>query len=190
LLRRILALVTEQRPSRRYRGHVRIQVAAFRHACLILLGREAERTGWKGLYRQEFESMTAMLAGSAPSAADRLTTGILGRQGLATDPMRIEAAAFNQAAERYYREELRRTHLADGLQALIETGRPLDHCQDTEVNRLRRRLLGHAPASLFLREAGSRMLAGEAGDREILLLILLSLLILHLEWQSAGQANG
>ena len=190
LLRRILAQVEEQRPSRRYRGHVRIQVNAYRRACLTMLVQEAQRAGLAGCFRDELAAMTAMLTGSAPTATDRLTTGILGRLGRGTDPMRVEAAAFNEAAEAYYREELRLAHLADGLETLVEDGRALDASLDAELGSSREQLIGRAPAALFLREAGSRMLAGEAADREILILILLTLVIVEQHWRSTGQAEG
>ena len=186
MLRRILERVEEQRPSRRYRGHVRIQVDTYRRACLTVLAQETERAGWTGCFREELEAMAAMLEGREPTVADRLVAGILGRQGRTADPMRVEAAAFNEAAEAYYREELCRAHLADGLATLIEDGRDLDASMDAELGRLREQLTGRAPAALFLREAGSRMLAGEAADREILILILLILLIVERQWRAAG----
>ena len=85
---------------------------------------------------------------------------------------------------------MRLAHLADGLETLVEDGRALDASLDAELGSPREQLIGRAPAALFLREAGSRMLAGEAADREILILILLTLVIVEQHWRSTGQAEG
>ena len=58
---------------------------------------------------------------------------------------------------------------------------------DPTVGALKERLTGSAPAALFIREAGSRLLAGEATDREIHVLILLTLLIIHRELRAGGE---
>jgi hypothetical protein len=101
--------------------------------------------------------------------------------------MRIKAGDFNRAAETYYRTDLCRLHLTNGLDTLIDDGRKLDACGDQSIQALKEQLTGSAPAALFIREAGSRLLAGEATDREIHVLILLTLLIIHRE---LGDASG
>ena len=101
--------------------------------------------------------------------------------------MRIKAEPFNRAAEDYYRFDLCRLHLENGLETLIDDGRRLDADNDSTVGALKERLTGSAPATLFIREAGSRLLAGEATDREIHVLILLTLLIIHRELRAGGE---
>jgi len=181
MLRQIVAQVERQRPSRRYRGFVRIEVAAYQQACLELLRRECGPDNGRQEAGAIFEALAAMLAGTAPTAAARLTGAILNRHGRGGDPMRIGAADFNRAAESYYRTGLCRLPLHNGLEALIADGLHLDACTDPAIGALKERLLGSAPAALFIRETGHRVLAGTASGQEIHVLLLLTLLIVHRE---------
>ncbi len=179
LLRRIIGLVERQRPSRRYRGYVRLEVAAYQKACLQLLRSSCSAIPSLQGADDELDTIEAILNGTLPSAAAQLTSAILGSHGRAADPMQVEAQAFNRAAERYYRTDLCRLHLANGLATLVDDGLQLDRCTDPTIGALKEHLTGKGPATLFIRETGSRVLAGEASGREIHILILLILLIIH-----------
>lgn len=181
MLRRILALAERQRPSRRYRGYLRIEVAAYHRACLALLRQECGPDGQEAA--SLLDRVEAMLRGAEPMAAARLTGDILSTLGRETDPMRVGAQAFNRGAEAYYRTDLCQRHLHDGLDTLIKDGVRLESCTVAAIGALRERLLGSMPASLFIREAGHRVLNGSATTQEIHLLILLTLLIIHQEDQ-------
>ncbi len=187
VLRRIIALVARQRPSRRYNGYLRIEVAAYQRACLTLLQQECATGEARGDAQTVFDQLEAMLAGAKPTAAALLTGAILDKHGRSRDPMRIKAETFNRAAEDYYRFDLCRLHLENGLETLTDDGRRLDADNDSTVGALKERLTGSAPATLFIREAGSRLLAGETTDREIHVLILLTLLIIHRELRAGGE---
>jgi hypothetical protein len=181
LLRRILALADRQRPSRRYRGYLRIEVTAYHRACLALLRQECAMDGQEAV--SLLDRVDAMLEGTEPTAAARLTGDILTTLGRETDPMRVGTQAFNRAAEAYYRTDLCHRHLHDGVETLIADGVRLEGCTDQAVGALKERLLGSVPAPLFIREAGHRVVNGSASAREIHLLILLALLTVHLEQQ-------
>lgn len=182
VLRRIVALVARQRPSRRYRGYVRIEVAAYQQACLDLLRRECG-FGGKEAVTTVFDPLDAMLHGNTPTAAVRLTNAILGGHGWGADPMRVGAAEFNRAAEAYYRTDLCRLHLRNGLDTLIEDCQRLDACADPAIGAIKEQVLGNGPAALFVHEAGHRLLADQASGQEIHALLLLTLLIIHRERQ-------
>ena len=179
VLRRILALVERQRPSRRYRGYLRIELAAYQRACLEMLRREEGAGNQVSGCATLFDNLEAMLNGAQTSAASRLSAAIVAKVGRGSDPMRINSEVFNRSAERYYREDLCRLHLENGLTTLLEDAQELDACQDSEIGSIKEQLIGSAPAALFIRETGCRLLAGEATDREIHALILVSLLIVH-----------
>ena len=53
------------------------------------------------------------------SASGKLTRGVL-EKAKAVSPMKMEAREFNKAAEDFYREDLRKTHMLEGLQCLEE----------------------------------------------------------------------
>ena len=185
MLRRIITQVERQRPSRRYKDYLRVEVAAYQLACLDLLRQECVPEGNEGA-TDIFDSLEAMLRGTKPTAAAQLTRAILDKHGRGSDPMRVKAGDFNRAAETYYRTDLCRLHMNNGLDTLIDDGRKLDACADTDIGALKERLTGSASASLFIRETGSRLLAGEATGREIHILILLILLVIHRELRAGN----
>ena len=188
MLRRILALVERQRPSYRYKGYLRIEVAAYQLACLQLLRGQC---GWSNEVpgvNEDFAILEAMLKGTVPTAAAHLTGAILNRHGRPANPMQIDAETFNRAAETYYRRDLCDLHLANGLETLVDDGQRLDACTDAAIGTLKEQLTGKGSAALFIRETGSRLLAGVATNREIQVLILLILLVIHRELQAGGEA--
>jgi hypothetical protein len=128
-----------------------------------------------------------MLKGTVPTAAARLTGALLNRHGRVANPMQIKAETFNRAAETYYRGDLCNQHLQNGLETLVDDGLRLDSCSDPAVGALKEQLTGKAPAALFIRETGCRVVAGEATDREIHILILLVLLIIHRELRTGDE---
>ena len=177
VLKQILSLVERQRPSRRYRGYVRIEVAAYQRACLEILRNEEGCGRHVFDCTSLFDSLDAMLRGDRLPAAASLTTAILGKNGRGTDPMRVKSEDFNRMAERYYRDDLCQKHLDDGLDTLVEDGLRFDEASDAEAGKLKEQMIGSTPTALFFRESGCRLLAGEATDREIHMLIILCLVL-------------
>jgi hypothetical protein len=186
LLRRILGLVKGQRPSRRYRGYVRIEVSGYQQACLEILRNEEGSRHHPGDCTALFDCLNAMLRGKRLSAAERLTEALLGTHGRISDPMRINSNDFNRMAEQYYRGDLCRLHMDNGLDTLVEDGIRFDACAETETGALKEQLIGSTPMALFLRETGCRLRAGEATDREIHLLIVLYLILFHQQNRQHG----
>ena len=183
VLRRILGLVDRLRPSRRYRGYVRIEVRAYQSACLEIV-RGEEGCGRHGSdCITVFDALEAMLKGQRLNAAEHLTKAILGKQGRGFDPMRVKSEDFNRMAERYYRDELCRLHLDNGLDSLVEEGLRFDAHKEAATGALKQQLIGSTPTALFIRETGCRLLAGEATGREIHLLIVLILVLFHQQMQ-------
>nr|WP_321465794.1 hypothetical protein [uncultured Desulfobulbus sp.] len=183
VLKRILGLVERQRPSRRYRGYVRIEVEAYQRACLEILRAEEGNGGHGADSTAVFDWLEGMFKGERLSAAETLTRAILGKHGRTTDPMRIKSEDFNRMAERYYRDDLCRLHLDNGLDTLVEDGLSFDKSKDPAMGALKEQLIGSAPAALFIRETGCRLMAGEATDREIHMLIVLCLVLLQQQSQ-------
>ncbi len=187
VLKRILGLVKRQRPSRRYRGYVRIEVSAYQQACMEVLRKE-EGCGRHGLdCTTVLDALDAMLKGDRLTAAEALTESILGKKGRDFNPMRIKSEDFNRMAEGYYRDELCRLHLDNGLDSLVEDGLRFDAQNDRTTGVLKQQMIGSTPTALFIRETGCRLLAGEATGGEIHLLIILCLLIFQQQMQ--GQST-
>lgn len=179
LLRRILSRVQGQRHSRRYKGYVRVGVAAYQQACLQMIDEEG---GWlleaEGV-RKELTKMRAILAGEKKSAATRLTKNIMGTTGLRGGVMDLDADRFNQAAERYYRTELWSDHLEEGLQVFSKDGRQFDREGGSVAGRMAEIVTGGSSVTACIDRFGPRVITGKATAEETQRLILLALLLIE-----------
>ena len=125
-LQRILEKTNELRSSRRYPGYVRVKVHQYRLALVRLLREDAgDLIEMMGL-KESIANLEARLTEPEQhSVAGKLTRGILGEVG-GKHPLKVKADDFNRGAERYYREGLRRRHMAEALDALEEDFAELD----------------------------------------------------------------
>lgn len=118
LLQTILARTEGTRSSRRYAGYVRVPIRAYQAALIDWM--EAE--GADLIEMLEAQPLLADLRArlEAPAehgAAGRLTKAIL-QEAKGWSAMQMPADHFNEAAEAYYREDLRRAHLREGLHSV------------------------------------------------------------------------
>jgi hypothetical protein len=118
-LKAVLAHTEGIRASRRYPGYLRVGTDAYRCGLLRLIRTEApdlvEMLGMNDV----LDDLEHRLRVPAERSSHRLLRGILAEAG-ASDPLKVEARAFNLAAERYYRTGLRRTQLDEALRLLQE----------------------------------------------------------------------
>jgi hypothetical protein len=113
------------------------------------------------------------------SAGGRLLAGILSGSNRKS-PMRIKAEEFNLRAEAYYREELRRKHMAEAFYFLVEDLRRLEliHVDDLVKHALDACLRGRGAAD-FVAEARQRAVNDVASEDEIRQIINLTLLTIY-----------
>jgi hypothetical protein len=115
------------------------------------------------------------------SVLDRLTQGILEKAG-APSPLKISGEVFNQAAEQYYREDLRKAHMEEALAVLEEEFRKLDShilCEDCFYQSAHKFLLGGRSAAEYLIRVKKDLLEESIPVDAIRKLIHLTLLIIH-----------
>ena len=153
LLHRILARTVGVRPSRRYAGWLRVPAAAYRLALLHTLQADgADLVEALGL-QETLQDLRRRLELPGPFAASgRLTGAILEELG-AAEPLAVPAEEFNQAAERVYREALRRSQLAEGLELLATDLAHLEclAARDGKLRQALHELLGAGSAVQWLR---------------------------------------
>lgn len=162
LLSRILAGAARTRPSRRYSGHVRVELSDYRRAALRLLERGA--AGIEGA-REAIEDLRRRLSDPRAGAASRLEAEIAGG---AKDPLRIPAEAFNRDAERFFRGPLRLRHAAEGW-ALLESDAARSDREGEGA------AAGVADPAGFVRASRAAVLSGTAAPETLRRLILLQL---------------
>jgi hypothetical protein len=119
-LKKILMRTAQVRPSHRYPGYLRVPLQEYRRALVeILLADGADLIETLNLRETMEELMARLKDPDKYSTAGKLTRGILETLN-ARSPMDLNARAFNQGAEKYYRETLRRRHLMEALRFLEE----------------------------------------------------------------------
>jgi hypothetical protein len=188
-LRKILQRTRNVRASNRYPGYLRVQNREYCRALVQILLEDG--AGLIELLRLE-ETMADLMARlehpERHSTAGKLTGGILGSAN-AKSPLHLPAREFNEGAEKYYRETLRRRHTAEGLRFLEEDCRRADLAAAGQTDGVREALatlLEGESAARFLAKA-ERELEGEHISVDILRkLIGLLLVTIHQDTEEAA----
>ena len=159
-LRKILLRTRNVRASNRYPGYLRVQNREYCRALVqILLEDGAGLIELLGLEETMADLMARLEHPERHSAAGKLTRGILDSTHART-PLQLTARDFNVGAERFYRETLRRRHLAEGLCFLEEDCRRADLAATNLADGVREAL-----AMILEGESATRFLAG--AQREV-----------------------
>ncbi|HEY6402623.1 MAG TPA: hypothetical protein VI479_14500, partial [Blastocatellia bacterium] len=186
LLRAILSRTKRTRASRRYSGYLRVQIDDYRQALLQTLLEDGADLIEMFRMRETVADLKARLDDPANAGtAGKLARGILESAGESAglrSPMRMKAEEFNLQAERYYRDTLRRRHIAEAFEFLIDDLRAVEKraAQDAgdARNALRDCLNGRGAARTAER-LRSRVIADDATEDELRALINLTLLSIH-----------
>ncbi len=125
-LQRILQRVSRMRKSRRYPGYLRVHNVEYRKALVRILTEDAaDLIGILGLEETLKDLMNRLDHPDVFSTAAKLTRGIV-EEANTDSPMKLSAEEFNSAAEKYYRERLRKRHLTEAVQCLERDVRQTD----------------------------------------------------------------
>lgn len=117
-LRRILAHTRRTRPSKFYRGYLKVSLADYLSALIRMVHADApdliEMFGLGAALADTQNRVDDQNAG----AGGRLNTAVLSALD-ARSPLHVPAHAYNLAAERHYRETLRRAHAEECFDLLL-----------------------------------------------------------------------
>ncbi|MEZ0329482.1 MAG: hypothetical protein ABWK15_08015 [Dissulfuribacterales bacterium] len=114
-LRYILQYTEKTRSSRRYSGYIRVYAKEYNKALLKVLRKDAADLIEMWGFEEDLSDLEMRIeAPHLHSAKAKLLDGILGASSN-KKAIRMEANEFNLAAERYYRNELRRQYLDEAL---------------------------------------------------------------------------
>ena len=181
-LKRILQKMERTRLSRRYPGYIRGHHREYRKALIRILKEDAaELVEVMGL-TQTLEDLERRLEEpQGLSALDRLTRGILEIAGVSS-PLKISGENFNRAAEKFYRESLRKQHMAEALSLLEEDFNKIDShilCEDCFYRGAHQSILGSQSAVEFLARTRKDLLEENIPVEVLEKLIHLTLLSIH-----------
>jgi hypothetical protein len=177
LLRRILARTDRLRGSRGSPGYLRVRTLEYRRALLSVLREDAgDLAASLGLEAVLTDLALRLEYPDEGSATGRLLRGILDTAG-ASSAMQLDARDFNRRAETYYREDLRRRHMAEALDLLAEDLRILDRRAqaDERIAASLRGVLGGREPAPYLARLTDDLLEERAPLEEVRRLIWLVL---------------
>lgn len=127
LIKKIIGRTGRVRSSKRYPGYSRIYNLEYRRALIKILREDAaDLLEMFGMRESVDELEDRLNEPEYYSACGRLTSGILNMAG-AESPLTLSADKFNQAAEKYYRTELRNSHIREAFGLLGKDMARLDH---------------------------------------------------------------
>ncbi len=185
LLLDLVSRASRVRGSHRYPGNLRVHVQEYRMALLDFIeseGRDViELFGAGELLRD----LRARITDPEQGAGGKLTRRILDHAGART-PLALRAQEFNMGAEEVYRGELRRSHLAEALDYLLEDCETVKNfgCLPAQFCRTGLpALLGGRDIMEFAREVRAELKrTGELGGcRPVLIQLLLLVIGMHAE---------
>ena len=181
-IQKIIQKTDKTRSSRRYPGYFRIYHHEYKKALIALLKQDAADLIEMGDLSGTIDDLCArMSTWDTCSAAGRLTTGILDQAG-ASNPMKMSADEFNTAAERYYRNTLRKRHMDEAFDYLTAEARRVDLsliCTGTAYRRALKKILGDRSACRFVKVFKKALLHNRASATEIQKVICFLILVIH-----------
>ncbi len=117
-MKKILQKVNKTRISHRYPGYIRVYNVEYCKALIALLKEDAaDLIELLNLKETIHELQQRIESFQTFSVAGKLTRGILNTANVST-PIKLSGEEFNQAAENYYRDVLRKYHLEEALNVL------------------------------------------------------------------------
>ncbi len=190
-LARLLAKTARIRDSRRYPGCVRVYHLEYRRALVAALETDgAALIEALGLADTVADLKRRIRPDGAGSTLRELTDGIL-REAGASSPMRLRAADFNDAAERYYRGPLHRHFVGEALDLLERdlgelAERPASATSEIEAAAMADLLKNEEPRA-FLGAVRDKALDGKVSQSVLLKLIGLTLLTVKAHAERHGE---
>jgi hypothetical protein len=175
LLGRIVSLTKDSRASL-HRGHLRLPLSEYRLALLQLIAEDGsdciEMLGAGEL----IADLKTRLKRPDSSAHGKLLKGILQKTGKRS-ALEVDARDFNLAAEQYYREDLKRKFLSEGISS-VRTAIMRLTSRDRETLT---QLLGELSSTHFLNETEQAVFDDQLTPRQICTLIAIVLLAIRSE---------
>ena len=185
LLKKIMGKTDRVRMSGRYPGYMRVYNLEYKRALLKILREDAADLIEMLGMRESIDELDARL--SEPerfSACGRLTSGILNTAG-AESALDLSADKFNQAAERYYRTDLRNRHIQEAFGLLREDMTKLENVSDglrQDIRHLLHGILKEKTIGEFLDRAEQEII-GETALEETLEK-LVNIILVHIHYKT------
>lgn len=183
-LLRLLGRTMKTRSSSRYSGCLRVHNIEYRRALVKTIREDAsdliENMGLKETIRDLENRIEHM---DEYSSAARITKGILGEAG-ARSPMDLSGIEFNRASEMFYRSTLRKEHIREGFDILVEDCRDLAKSSE-EYTQVLKVLFQDTSAREFLDAVQDEFIDENTSWEILRKLIHLTVLTIHRDIKNA-----
>jgi hypothetical protein len=170
------------RSSSRYPGYLRVPTEEYRRALLAVIRNDGADLIENLEMGETMSELEARLDSPGEHATvNRLTSGICNEAGART-PLSLTGSEFNQAAERYYRETLRKRHMEEAFIQLEEDLRQLDGSLfplDALTREALRHVVGEKGVLEFFTSLRPYILSDQLPEAELRALIHLLLTLVH-----------
>jgi hypothetical protein len=175
------------RTSRRHSGYIRVSLRDYRRALLSYIQETApdliEATNVQGVLAE----LAARCDDEKLSAAGRLLESVVGDSP--EDAMHLRGRDFNQRAEEFYREGLRRGYLREALAHLREDLADLERTECAETRGCLRHGVRLQDPARLLREIEARLLNEDLSAHEISALLNLIVLLVVQDRRQSEDAH-
>ena len=171
------------RGSRRHPGYIRVSIRDYRRALVSYIKQNASDLLGTMAMGSVLADLADRIEDEKREATHRLMSGITGGQ----DPMRMEARDFNRQAEEYYREPLRREHLQEAQNHLLQDLAELERSDSGELRGWLRHGVRLQDPARVLRDSELRLLSDDLSPDEIMAFLNLIVLLTLKDRHSAAQ---
>lgn len=190
-LMKILAHTKKTRPSRRYPGYLRVKLPDYCRALINTIEEDAAELIDSLQLRDTVSLLRRRVKEPEQYAASgKLTAGILKEVG-AQSPLQLSGNEFNLVAENYYRETLRKRHLGEALESLLDDLREIDRDQpkDHYYRRIATTIIGPQNCGDFLESMKDGLLGETLDEAALVRCIRLTLLAIQRDRDLAAPAK-
>ncbi|MBI9091940.1 MAG: hypothetical protein JEZ12_22235 [Desulfobacterium sp.] len=180
-LTKILQNVRKTRSSRRYPGYTRVYVKEYQQGLIRLLRKDGASLMEAFRMKPMVDDLEKRINDPGTHAAwGRLTSGILGEKK--TDPMAMQGTAFNERAEAYYGDTLRKAHISQGfdqLERACETMKIWAGYRDAADGDALDKILGQEDLFEFLKAVRGEFCENTLARKRLKKLIYLIILVVN-----------
>lgn len=180
-LLRILKHTSNTRYSRRYPGYIRVYNKEYNKALVKIIMDDAEDLIEIMGLEDTIQSLKARIEEPELfSVSARITQGILKDKN--KNPLRLTGDEFNIEAERFYRNTLRRKHLEEAYNVVLDEFKKMDShllCNGCVYKDSLKTLIGESSTTLFLIKRKKDLFEENLHEKDLKRLIQLVVLTVH-----------
>ena len=178
-LKKILHHVNAIRKSSRYRGYLRVKNTEYRLALIKLLREDGADLINELQVEECVHNLEERICARQPTAFSTILDGVRRKLPYQLNPLNTNAETFNGVAEEFFRGDLKKRHLQEGLAVLIDDCRRVSAHHSSQIAELMQSFTPHLTADQFVVENMEKVVSESADTETIERLLYICLAIIH-----------